>query len=206
MKALILVGGFGTRLRPLTLTVPKPLVDFVDKPILCHQIEALAKAGVNEVILAVSYKPDEMKDALKAYEEQYGLKITISIEDEPMGTAGPLRLAKEHIVTDNPSGLCFVFNSDVSCDYPLEKMIEFHKSHGKEGTILVTEVEDPSKYGVVVAEEDGRINSFVEKPTLYVSNKINAGLYLFNISMIDRIPLKPTSIEREIFPKMASDN
>jgi mannose-1-phosphate guanylyltransferase len=122
-----------------------------------------------------------------------------------MGTAGPLILAKEHIVRDNPTGLCFVFNSDVSCDYPLEKMIEFHKSHGKEGTILVTEVEDPSKYGVIIAEENGKINRFVEKPQVFVSNKINAGLYLFNISMIDRIPLKPTSIEREIFPKMVDD-
>jgi mannose-1-phosphate guanylyltransferase len=85
-------------------------------------------------------------------------------------------------------------------------MIEFHKAHGKEGTILVTEVDDPTKYGVVIAEGDGKINRFVEKPQVFVSNKINAGLYLFNISMLDRIPLKPTSIEREIFPLMVNDS
>lgn len=136
---------------------------------------------------------------------QYKIKITISIEDEPMGTAGPIRLAQEHILKDNEQGLFFVFNSDVICEYPLDKLIAFHKGHGKEGTIIVTEVQDPSKYGVVVAKEDGQIERFVEKPTVFVSNKINAGLYLFNTSMIDRIPLKPTSIEREIFPKMADE-
>jgi len=122
-----------------------------------------------------------------------------------MGTAGPIRLAKEHILKDNPSGLFFVFNSDVICDYPLSKFIEFHKAHGKEGTILATTVEDPSKYGVIVNKENGQIDRFVEKPQVYVGNKINAGLYLLNVSVIDRIELKPTSIEREIFPKMAAD-
>ncbi len=122
-----------------------------------------------------------------------------------MGTAGPIRLAKEQILRDNTSGLFFVFNSDVICEYPLDKLVEFHKHHGKEGTIIVTQVLDPSKYGVVVAKEDGQIEKFVEKPSVFVSNKINAGLYLFNTSIIDRIPLKPTSIEREIFPKMAAE-
>lgn len=122
-----------------------------------------------------------------------------------MGTAGPLRLAKEYCLNDNPSGLLFVFNSDVTCDYPLTKMIEFHKSHGKEGTILVTNVEDPTRYGVIVSKSNGQIERFVEKPQVFVSNKINAGLYLFNTSVIDRIPMKPTSIEREIFPKMAEE-
>ena len=122
-----------------------------------------------------------------------------------MGTAGPLKLAQKHCVENNPSGMVFVFNSDVICDYPLQRLIEFHKSHGKEGTLMVTRVEDPSRYGVIVAKEDGQIERFVEKPTVFVSNKINAGLYLFNVSMIDRIPLQPCSIEREIFPKMADD-
>jgi mannose-1-phosphate guanylyltransferase len=136
---------------------------------------------------------------------QYNLKITCSIEDEPLGTAGPIRLAKDIIMKDNSSGLFFVFNSDVICDYPLDKFVEFHKSHGKEGTLLVTTVDDPSKYGVVIANEEGLIQKFVEKPEVFVSNKINAGLYLFNVSMIDRIEARPTSIEREIFPIMAAE-
>lgn len=131
MKALILVGGFGTRLRPMTLTVPKPLMDFGNKPILCHQIEALAGAGVTEIILAVGYQPDEMMASIAAYEAKYGIKITISIEDTPMGTAGPLKLAEAKIRENNESGLFFVFNSDVICEYPLQQLVEFHKNHGK---------------------------------------------------------------------------
>lgn len=138
-------------------------------------------------------------------EKQYKIKITCSLEDEPLGTAGPIRLAKDLIMNDNPSGLLFVFNSDVICHYPLDKMVEFHKSHGKEGTIMVTKVDDPTKYGVVVADENHKIQRFVEKPQEFISNKINAGLYLFNTSMIDRIEARPTSIEREIFPNMASE-
>jgi mannose-1-phosphate guanylyltransferase len=120
-----------------------------------------------------------------------------------MGTAGPIRLAKDLILNENPSGLLFVFNSDVICHYPLEKMVEFHKSNGGEGTIMVTEVEDPTKYGVVVADASHKVERFVEKPSVFISNKINVGLYLFNVSIIDRIENRPTSIEREIFPKMA---
>lgn len=205
MKALILVGGFGTRLRPLTMSVPKPLVEFANKPILCHQIEALAKAGVKEVILAVNYQPDVMMKALEEYEKEYSIKITVSIEEVPMGTAGPIKLAEKIIKEDNEDGLLFVFNSDVICHYPLKNMIEFHRLHGGEGTIMVTKVEDPSKYGVVVADSNHKIEAFVEKPSVFVSDQINAGLYLFNLSMINRIDNRPTSIEREIFPVMASE-
>lgn len=152
MKALILIGGFGTRLRPLTFTRPKPLINFGDRPILAHQIEALAKVGVKEVILAVSQQPDALFEELKEYEDKYGVKILISIEKTPLGTAGPIRLAKDLLTKDNPDGLFFMFNADVICDYPLQQLLDYHKSHGKEGTILVTEVEDPSKYGVVVSD------------------------------------------------------
>jgi mannose-1-phosphate guanylyltransferase len=115
------------------------------------------------------------------------LKITFSVEKEPLGTAGPLKLAEEVIRHNNPDGLFFVFNSDVICEYPLDQLIQFHKAHGKEGTIVVTRVEDPTKYGVVVADETGKISSFVEKPQVFISNLINAGLYLFNVSILDRI-------------------
>jgi len=202
---LILVGGFGTRLRPLTLTVPKPLVDFCNLPILCHQIQALAGAGVTEVVLAIGFQPEVLMKEIGNLEKKYNVKITCSLEDEPMGTAGPIRLAKDIILKDNTDELLFVFNSDVICHFPLDKMVAFHKSHGGEGTIMVTEVEDPTKYGVVVADENQLIERFVEKPQVFISNKINAGLYLFNTSMIERIPNKPTSIERVIFPQMAAE-
>lgn len=122
-----------------------------------------------------------------------------------MGTAGPIRLAEKIIRANNEKGLFFVFNSDVICEYPLDKLIAFHLAHGMQGTIVVTQVEDPSKYGVVIAKENGEIEKFVEKPTTFVSDKINAGLYLFHTDMIERIPLRPCSIEREIFPQMAAE-
>lgn len=129
----------------------------------------------------------------------------MSLETEPLGTAGPIKLAESILRENNESGLFFVFNSDVICEYPLEQLVAFHKSHGKQGTIVVTKVEDPTRYGVVVAQENGQIERFVEKPTTFVSNKINAGLYLFSLDMIDRIENRPTSIEREIFPVMAGE-
>lgn len=204
MKALILVGGYGTRLRPLTFSVPKPLVPFCNLPIVLHQIEALVKAGVKEVILAVNYQPEVMIQYLKACEAKYGITITCSQEDVPMGTAGPLALARKLLTKDNEP--FFMLNSDVICEFPLVEMLKYHTSHGGEGTILVTEVKDPSKYGVVVSDpESGKIEQFVEKPQHFVSNKINAGIYLFTINILNRIELRPTSIEREIFPKMAAD-
>lgn len=205
MKALILVGGFGTRLRPLTLTKPKPLVEFANKPMVLHQIEALQKAGVNHVILAVSYLSDMLEKEMSVEAERLGIKITMSQEFEPLGTAGPLALAQKYFKeTDDPF---YVLNSDVICDFPFEDMMTFHKSHDREGTIMVTKVEEPSKYGVVVYETDsGKIKRFVEKPKEFVSNKINAGLYLFNPAILKRIELRNMSIEKEVFPFMSDES
>ncbi|CAF4285542.1 unnamed protein product [Rotaria socialis] len=216
MKALILVGGYGTRLRPLTLTKPKPLVEFCNKPMVLHQIEALAQVGVTHVILAVSYLSDMLQREMEVEAKRLNIKITISQETEPLGTAGPLALARELLDSDN--GPFFVLNSDVICEFPFNDMIKFHKEHACEGTIVkiqkmsrkylfkVTKVDEPSKYGVVVYEKNtGKIDRFVEKPREYVSNKINAGLYIFNSAILNRIELRPTSIEKEIFPAMAAD-
>lgn len=138
--------------------------------------------------MAINYQPEVMMKALAEWEQVYKVKITCSLESEPLGTAGPIKLAEKIIKNNNVKGLFFVFNSDVICEYPLDKLVEFHQSHGRQGTIVVTQVEDPSKYGVVVGEENGKIERFVEKPTTFVSDKINAGLYLFHTDMIERIP------------------
>ncbi|KAJ2095518.1 mannose-1-phosphate guanyltransferase, partial [Coemansia sp. RSA 922] len=123
---------------------------------------------------------------------------------EPLGTAGPLALAREVLGKDDSP--FFVLNADVTCEYPFEKMRDFHMEHGNEGTILATKVEEPSKYGVIVTQpKSTRIERFVEKPVEFVGNRINAGIYIFSPSILDRIELRPTSIEKEIFPKMASD-
>lgn len=204
MKALILVGGYGTRLRPLTLSQPKPLVEFCNKPMMLHQVEALVQAGVTHIILAVSYRAEMLEKEMKAQGERLGIKITLSLEKEPLGTAGPLALAREHFAEDSEP--FYVLNSDVMCTFPFAQMEKFHKGHGKEGTILVTRVEEPSKYGVVVYDQaTGKISKFVEKPQVFVGNRINAGIYMFNPSILDRIELRPTSIEKEIFPVMASE-
>ncbi|KAL8392295.1 hypothetical protein RB595_002476 [Gaeumannomyces hyphopodioides] len=205
MKALILVGGFGTRLRPLTLTLPKPLVEFGNKPMILHQIEALAAAGVTDVVLAVNYRPEVMEKSLAEYSKRFNINITFSVETEPLGTAGPLKLAEETLLKDDTP--FFVLNSDVTCEYPFQQLADFHKAHGEEGTIVVTKVEEPSKYGVVVHHPGhaSRIERFVEKPVQFVGNRINAGIYILNTSVLSRIELRPTSIEQETFPAMVRD-
>ncbi|KAL9888814.1 GDP-mannose pyrophosphorylase B isoform 2-T2 [Glossina fuscipes fuscipes] len=203
-RALILVGGYGTRLRPLTLSTPKPLVEFANKPILLHQLEALVNAGCSQVILAVSYRAEQMEKELKIEAEKLGVELIFSHETEPLGTAGPLALAKN--ILNASSEPFFVLNSDVICDFPFKQLEQYHRAHGKEGTIVVTKVEEPSKYGVVLYDETGCIKSFIEKPQEFVSNKINAGIYIFNPSILERIEVRPTSIEKEIFPVMAEQN
>eukprot|EP00920_Eleutheroschizon_duboscqi_P036091 GHVT01087303.1.p1 GENE.GHVT01087303.1~~GHVT01087303.1.p1 ORF type:complete len:345 (-),score=27.87 GHVT01087303.1:525-1559(-) len=206
MKALILVGGFGTRLRPLTLSVPKPLIHFCNKSILEHQIRALVQVGVTHVVLAVAYQPDTMVEKIHELEAKFKVRVTVSREEEPMGTAGPIRLAEEIIMDpEDTSEEFFVCNSDVICHFPLHDMLEFHRFRKAEGTILVTKMDDPSQFGVVVHDETGKIDKFVEKPKVFVGDCINAGFYILSKKSIKRIPLKPTSIEKETFPDMAKD-
>src|SRR5436190_4273489 len=139
------------------------------------------------------------------YAEKYNVKIEFSVETEPLGTAGPLKLAEKILGKDDSP--FFVLNSDVICEYPFKQLAAFHKSHGDEGTIVVTKVEEPSKYGVIVHKPDhpSRIDRFVEKPVEYVGNRINAGIYILNPSVLKRIELRPTSIEQETFPAMVKD-
>jgi len=205
MKALILAGGYGTRLRPLTFTKAKPLVEFANKPILWHQVKALVDVGVKEIILAINYQPESMIAYMKELEAEFNIKVTASIETEPLGTAGPIRLAKEKLTSNTDQEDFFVLNGDIICQFPLKTLLDFHKSRKAEGTLMVTQVEDPSKYGVILFDENGLISEFIEKPPKPISNKINAGLYILNKAIIDRIPEKPTSIEREVFPKVAAD-
>ncbi|KAG4303794.1 hypothetical protein PORY_002792 [Pneumocystis oryctolagi] len=182
-----------------------------------------------DIVLAVNYCSDIMVSTLKQYEQQYNITITFSVESEPLGmdkrksevkprifgakkclftvhncTAGPLALARNILEKDDSP--FFVLNSDIICEYNFTQFLRFHQSHQAEGTIIVTKVEEPSKYGVVVMKpSSSEIERFVEKPTEFVSNKINAGIYVFSTSVLKRISLRPTSIEKEIFPVMASE-
>ncbi|KAL3311967.1 hypothetical protein Ciccas_009449 [Cichlidogyrus casuarinus] len=176
---------------------------------LLHQIEALAKVGVTHVILAVSKcadKSDTLETELRKHVKRVGIKISFSYENQAMGTAGPIALAKELLLSDGDNDPFFMLNSDIICEFPFADFLAFHAGHGKEASILVTQVEEPSKYGVIVYNTaTGKVDRFVEKPQEYVGNKINAGLYLLNYSIIDRVPCRPTSIEKEIFPQVAAD-
>lgn len=173
-----------------------------------------------------------MLNFLKEFESKLGIKIVCSQESEPMGTAGPLALAR-HLLDDGSGEPFFVLNSDVISEYPLREMLAFHKAHGGEASLMVTKVvtlliftfsseifspllhldsalfllkvDEPSKYGVVMMDEAGRVERFVEKPKVFVGNKINAGIYLLSPATLNRIELRPTSIEKEIFPKIAAE-
>ncbi|OAF69121.1 hypothetical protein A3Q56_03129 [Intoshia linei] len=222
--AVLLVGGYGTRLRPLTISKPKPLVEFGNKPIIEHQIEALIKVGVKHIIMGVNYMPEKLNESVFEISQRLNIRITINMEDEPLGTgrllfkfmfyyskcnktlfsAGSIANAAKYLENDEHF---FVFNSDITCEFPLQEFMDHHLKHDGIGTIAITKVDEPSKYGVLVYDESTmKINKFVEKPAIFVSNKINAGLYLFRNAILDMIELKPTSIEREIFPKLASQN
>ncbi|SCM10852.1 mannose-1-phosphate guanyltransferase, putative [Plasmodium chabaudi adami] len=203
MNALILVGGYGTRLRPLTLTTPKPLVDFCNKAILEHQILNLAKSGVSEIILAIAYKPDNIKTFVNNLQQKYNVKIIFSIEDEPLGTGGPIKLAENFLSKYDDF---FVFNSDIICSFPLVDMMKFHKENKSLLTIMVKEVDDPRSFGVVITDNEKKILKFEEKPLIPESSLINSGIYILNKKILNCIPKRNTSLEKEIFPKLASEN
>jgi len=155
-------------------------------------------------VLAFNVQPQALLEFTSKIEKEYGVSIVCSAEEIPMGTAGPIFLARSHLLADSEP--FFMFNSDVICDFPLASMLAFHRAHGGEGTILTTKVKEPSKYGVVVSEpHTGQIQRFVEKPVDFVGDEINAGIYLFNTDVVQRVQNKPTSIEREIFPAIAAE-
>ena len=166
-------------------------MEFAAVPMVVHQIRALKEVGVTEVILAISYKPDVMQAFVDEWSSKIGIKITISRELEPMGTAGPLALARS-VLDDGSGEPFFVMNADVVCDYPLKDMIAAHKVKQAEATILVTKVADPSAFGVVVMDGQQCVERFVEKPKEFVGDKINAGIYLVSPAILNRIEMRPT--------------
>ena len=201
MKAIVLVGGEGTRLRPLTYTTPKSLLPIANVPFLERQLSWLARHGVDDVVLSLGYLPD----AFNAYfpDARFGdLTLRYAVEDEPLGTAGGIRYAAEVAGIDERFVVC---NGDVLTTLDLSEMVRFHDGHGGEATIHLCRVDDPSAFGVVPTRADGEVIAFVEKPPpgRAPSHWINAGTYVVEPSLLDRIPSRLTvSIERETFPRM----
>ena len=204
MKAVVLVGGFGTRLRPLTINTPKQMLPILQRPMIEHVLEHLATHGIEEAVLSLGFKPDAFRDA---YPDGLcaGVKVHYAIEPEPLDTAGAIRFAALH------AGIAerfVVVNGDVLTDLDVGDLVRFHDEHGGEGTIALHEVEDPSAFGVVPTDADGRVLAFVEKPPREEAptNLINAGTYVLESSVLDRIADgRKVSIEREVFPAMVAD-
>ena len=202
MKAVVLVGGEGTRLRPLTYTTPKPLLPIVNQPFLERQLAWLASHGIDEVVLSLGYLPDAFESHFP--DGRFGdIKLSYAVEDHPLGTAGAIRFAADGI--DERVVVC---NGDVLTTLDLGALVEFHEARGAEATIHLTEVADPSAFGVVPTRDDGEVVAFVEKPPkgLAPTNWINAGTYVLEPAVLARIPERLTvSIERETFPRMLTD-
>jgi mannose-1-phosphate guanylyltransferase len=204
MRAVVLVGGEGTRLRPLTWTTPKQMLPVGGRPMIERVLERLAWHGVDEAVLSLGYKPDAF---IGAYPDGRcaGVALRYAVEDEPLDTAGAIRFAALE------SGLAETFvvvNGDVITDLDVTGLVRFHRQNGAEATIALTPVEDPSHFGVVPTDETGRVVAFIEKParTEAPTNLINAGTYVLEPSVIDRIPGdRRVSIERETFPALVRE-
>lgn len=202
MKALLLVGGFATRLRPLSITRPKCLFPLGGVTIIDQILSNLAKAGVTEAVLAVNNLADKIEEHLGP--EKYGVKLHYNHEDEPLGTGGPIKLAENHLNDDD----FFVLNGDILSYIDYTELMTKHKKNGNIATLTLKDVEDPSRYGVVRFGPEDRIDEFVEKPSKEEapSNWINAGCYALNPAIFDYIPTgRKVSIEREVFPVLAEE-
>ncbi len=204
MRAVVLVGGFGTRLRPLTLTTPKPMLPVGHVPIIERLVDNLARGGVTEVTLALGFKPEPFVHAFPNGECN-GVALHYAVEPEPLDTAGAIRFAADFSGIDDTF---VVANGDVLTDLDIAALVAFHHSRNAEATIHLIGVDDPSSFGVVASDADGRVERFVEKPApgTAPSNEINAGTYVLEPSVLQRIPVgRKVSIERATFPEVVHD-
>ena len=202
-SAILLVGGMGTRLLPLTLKTPKPMLQVAGVPFTEHQIRKAADAGIAEIVLATSYK-SELFEPYFGSGERFGIKIKYAVEKSALGTGGGIRNAA-NLLADCEQVV--IFNGDVLSGHDLRAQLEFHKKHQADITLYLTQVEDARAYGCVELLENKQIKSFLEKMENPISNLINAGCYIFNRQIIDQIPQdKVVSVERDTFPNLLANN
>jgi len=200
--AVVLVGGAGTRLRPLTYALPKPMLPVVERPMIARVVEWLASYDVTTAVLSLGYQPDAFVDAFP--EGRWaGVDLVYAVEPEPLDTAGAIRFAACAAGVEQET--LIVVNGDVLTDLDLRELVAFHASRGGEATISLTPVDDPSAYGVVPTDDAGRVLAFIEKPKREEAptNHVNAGTYVLEPSVISRIDEgRRVSVEREIFPRL----
>lgn len=202
MQALILAGGKGTRLRPLTVYTPKPIVPVLNRPFLLYQIEILRRAGIKDITLSLNYQPDKIEHLLGNGAE-YGVNLRYVTEPSPMGTGGAYKYAAEAIRETT-----VVFNGDILTDLDIFKVIGYHQQKKAEATIVLTPVENPAAYGLVETGEANDVRRFLEKPNPeelagLTTKNINAGIYILEPSVLDLIPAgENSSFEYNIFPEL----
>jgi mannose-1-phosphate guanylyltransferase/phosphomannomutase len=200
MRAIIIAGGFGTRLRPLTYNTPKSMVPVANIPFVIHQVSLIKKYGIKEIILNLHYLSDNIKKIFED-EQKHGVKIYYSIEESPLGTAGAVKNAEQYFDSDP----LLIFNGDILTDIDLSELLKFHRKKKATATLTLTKVEDPTTYGLVITDGDGRIKRFIEKPSWerVTTNTISAGIYVVDPKVFSRVPAnKPHSFERELFPSL----
>ena len=201
MQAIVLVGGEGTRLRPLTDTVPKPALTLVDRPFLAYMVEWLGSHGVTEVVLACGFLPDRLREALGEGEHE-GVALTYVVEPERRGTAGAIRFAAEAL-GDRLEDRFLALNGDVLTDLDLTTLLRTHEERGARATLGLHAVEDSSAYGLVACDARGAVLSFTEKTGEEVPGEVSAGAYVLERDVLDLIPPgREFSIEREVFPRL----
>jgi mannose-1-phosphate guanylyltransferase len=199
LEAILLVGGQGTRLRPLTIGMPKPLLPTAGVPFLAHQLAKAAEAGVSRIVMATSYRA-EMFEAVFGDGADFGLEIAYVHEAEPLGTGGGIRNAAASL-RSGPDDPVVVLNGDVLSGHSLRAQLELHRKADAAVTLHLVEVPDPARFGCVPTELDGRVSAFLEKTPEPVSSQINAGCYVFTRRYIDAIPVgQVISVERVTFP------
>ena len=201
LPAVILVGGQGTRLRPLTDRTRKDMLPLVDRPLLSYTFEHLARHGVEHGIISAGYLPDQIE---AGFGTQHGsMTLEYAVEDEPLGTGGAIGFAGRDL-----EGSFFALNGDSLREADLGALVAFHRSSGAKATILLTPVADPSRYGLVRTAADGRVETFLEKPRPEEidTDLINAGLYVLEPETLELVPPgRAVSIEREVFPRLAAE-
>jgi mannose-1-phosphate guanylyltransferase len=203
VKALLLAGGFGTRLRPLTYTRPKHLLPIANRPHMEHVFDSLLRQDITELVLLTSYLADAFAEIMNVGRER-GLRLEVTREETPLDTAGAIKNA--HAIVGDDAFI--VLNGDVLTDVDLGEVLRFHRARRAEATLLLTPVEDPSAFGVVPTDEEGRVLGFIEKPPPggAPTNLINAGVYVMEPSLLDRIPPgQPWSAERQLFPGLVAE-
>jgi mannose-1-phosphate guanylyltransferase len=197
VKAVILVGGEGTRLRPLTYSTPKTMVPILNRPFLEHMLKYMKSHNIDDVVLALCYMPDHIRDYF-GDGSAYGVKLTYVVESSPLGTAGAVKNVAQHL-----DDTFFVFNGDVFTNMDLTTMLETHRKKSAKATIALTSVDNPTMYGIVETDANGRVKRFVEKPKreAVTTNMINAGTYILDPDLLHYIPASQSYMfETGLFP------